>query len=167
MTHRNGFLCLVACLAVVGCSERDRPGAEPATASVADPLGQGSQKRMNATPHPDLPADACTLEGYWSFFESFARSAPIRQAHTAVPLRASLEPFRIALVDDRWVYAGSDAQGREFLDLQEHRQDRRFTVEYVRAEFDAEDEVVSTSGTPGTYTFDYLEGCWQLTAATR
>lgn len=161
-------LLLLTSLMAQGC-EQEASG-EPHQGRVAPTAHADAQGGEGMATNPgkdglEIPADACTLEGYWSFFEAFVRSPKMRRVHTASGLRDVVEPFRISLVDDRWVYAGPGAKGDELLDLQERRQGRRFEVEYIRATFDEADEVVSTEGSRASYTFEHADGCWRLIAA--
>lgn len=120
---------------------------------------QGSQAAVL-----ELPSDACTLEGYWSFFEAFAQSSEVRQAYTDANVRRAINPFRITLADNQWVYAQTaEGRGRDTLTLQETRIGNTFRVEYVRADFGPDDEVVRTHGKPGVYEFRFKDGCWRLT----
>jgi hypothetical protein len=116
----------------------------------------------------ELPGDACTLDGYWSFFEAFARSAQIRDKYTAPEARSAIAPFRIALVDDRWYYVEAGQEpGQEALELKDAREGNGFTVEYTKAELGPDGEVVRKLGAPGKYSFQFTNGCWQLAGASR
>lgn len=171
---RSGIAGLIVLIALTACSAQSGKSAGPEANANAtsEQLVGGSEVGRDM---PDisqnssaLPADACTYEGYWSFFEAFVQSPEVRAAHTADAARAALRPFRIALVDNRWYYVdeGHGMHERQPLDLKETHDGGMFRVEYVRAEFDDDDEVVKTYGRPGAYVFNYVDGCWQLTQST-
>lgn len=116
----------------------------------------------------NLAPEACSLGGHWQFFESFVRSAHIRRKYTAPSLMWAITPFRIAAIDNQWIYVGDDAeQPSERLDLNSELRGDKFRVDYVRAEFDANDEVISRSGSTGSYVFWQENGCWRLVDAKR
>jgi hypothetical protein len=128
-----------------------------------------------------LPSEACTLEGYWSFFEVFVKSEEVRKIYTSPEiqiLRYSDESaitskqndyFRIGLVDYQWVYLDptKDESNYDRLDLKKDLKSTRFRVDYRKAEFDDNDELVKTFGEPGAYVFEFRDGCWNLTQDLR
>jgi hypothetical protein len=169
---QRGIAGLITALALAACSVPTGNAApEPVKANPISEVSAQKGSDMSAVQNPssNLPTDACTQEGYWSFFEAFAQSQEVRDAHTADAVRSAINPFRISLVDDRWFYvddAGKGEQERQPLELKDVREGNAFRVEYVRAEFDANDEIVKTYGTPGSYVFNFVDGCWQLTQST-
>ena len=169
---QRGIAGLITVFALAACSVPSGSAApEPAKASPISEVSnrQGSDMSVAQNPSSDLPADACTRDGYWSFFETFVQSPEVRAAHTSDAVRSAINPFRISLVDDRWYYvddAGKEGQERQPLELKDVLEGKTFRVEYVRAEFDANDEIVRTYGTTGSYVFNFVDGCWQLTQST-
>ncbi len=144
------------------------------------------------TPNPEtleLPAAACTLEGYWEFFESYVRSERVRAAYTwpqvqvrdlqaqdqnvATVDKEKYDGFRIGLDDSRWVYLDAASQAGQVarLDLQEKSNGQTFRVDYTRAVFEeaegGDEKVVRTYGDPGAYVFEFRNGCWYLTQELR
>lgn len=149
------MLVLVMLTGCNGCSQAEG-GLQ---SSVA-----GQRESIKVT--SDIPADACTPEGYWSFFEVFSRSTEVRERYTAASANAAIKPFRIALVDDRWYYVPADqGPNDELLDLREERDGNTFRVNYIRAKLDANDELIGTYGDPGEYIFKFTGGCWLLVEA--
>lgn len=149
------MLVLVMLAGCYGCSQVES-GLQSTVAS--------QRKAINAS--TDIPADACTREGYWSFFEEFSRSAKIRDRYTAASATSAIKPFRIALVDDRWYYVPADqGPSDELLHLKEERDGNTFRVSYVRAKLDMNDELVGTYGEPGEYVFKFTGECWLLVEA--
>lgn len=122
-----------------------------------------AQATVASTEPLDLPADACTLAGHWSFFEAFVRSEQVRLAYTAPSARAAVSPFRITVIDNRWYYVNDGAAPTSTrLEVNSEVRNGEFHVDYVRAEFDANDELMSTNGRVGKYVFRQKEGCWRL-----
>ena len=76
-----------------------------------------------------------------------------------------IEPFRIALVDNQWVYEEPGKPPGELVrvDINRTMDGEAVRVEFVRAEFSAEDEVLGAVGDPEAYIFVFRNGCWQLT----
>lgn len=172
---RRAIAGLIVLIALTACSVQSGKSPDPAVNANAtsEQVAGGSEvgrdmPDISQSSSSVLPDDACTYDGYWTFFEAFVQSPEVRAAHTADVARAAIRPFRIALVDDRWYYVdeGKAGQARQPLDLKENREGGMFRVEYVRAEFDDDDEVVKTYGRPGAYVFNYVDGCWQLTQST-
>jgi hypothetical protein len=155
MRSKTLMFVLVVLTGCNGCSQAET-GLQSNAAGQRESIGVTS----------DIPPDACTPEGYWSFFEAFTRSAEIRERYTATSANAAIRPFRIALVDDRWYYV-TTGQGPndELLDLKEERDGNTFRVNYIRAKLDANDELIGTYGDPGEYTFKFTGGCWLLVEA--
>lgn len=150
------MLVLVVLIGCTGCSQA-KVGAQSSVAS--------QRESINVT--SDIPADACTPEGYWSFFEAFSRSANVRERYTAASADAAIKPFRIALVDDRWYYVrANQGPNDELLDLKEERDGNTFRVNYIRAKFDADGEMIETYGGPGEYIFKFTGECWLLVEAS-
>ena len=137
------------------------------TSSASEQTRQNEAKTMNeqvqSSDPIEFPADACTQEGYRSFFEAFVRSDAVRKKYTSPELIGKVEPFKIALDDFRWTYSGKDNTGNELLDVSIDHQVDAFKVSFVKAEFNDEDEVVKRLGTPGVYEFKFIDGCWKLT----
>jgi hypothetical protein len=170
---KNVGLFLVAALAACTVSSGQSARTPESDIAVSSRTAESDEAKMTirassqAAPKKDadaqLPADACTTEGYWSFFEAFVRSQHVRESHTAASAREGINPFHIALVDDRWYYVEAGKEpGDQPLDLKEARNGDGFRVDYVRAKFGPEDEVVATYGKPGAYVFQFANGCWQL-----
>ena len=151
--------------------------AQPAPAEAAPPASAAVQ----------LPAEACvkTEDGFAAFFEQFVYEANVRSAYSApkieirdlkdpgkllesqTPQQAG--PFKIALVDNQWAY---DEPGKQAGQLDRVKIDRtlsgdRMRVDFVKAEFSPDEEVVKTLGKPEAYVFEFKQGCWQLTQQLR
>ena len=127
-----------------------------------------------------LAADACTQKGYWSFFESFVKSEVIRNSHTSpmVEVRSystqekiegKYDQFKIGLVDYQWVYLNpaKNESNYDSLDLKEKLIGNTFRVDYQKAEYGADDELLKTFGDPGAYLFELKDSCWRLTQEFR
>jgi hypothetical protein len=132
-----------------------------------------------------LPEEACTLEGYWTFFESFAGSPDVQKAYTSPKIelrnytdngntiskvnKGKYDYFRIGLVDYQWVYLepGKNESNYDRLQLEKLLKENTFRVDYRKAEFDDDDEIIKTFGEPGAYVFEFRDGCWNLTKDLR
>lgn len=128
-----------------------------------------------------LPADACTLAGHGAFLESFVQSEKVRAMYTARQVqirdpRDSGKParlvdkeqynqFKIGLMDYRWVHLdpATNENSHQRLDVKQTLAGNTLRVEYVKAEFDSEENLVRTIGTPRVYIFEFEKGCWYLT----
>lgn len=132
-------------------------------------------------PWPDtLTADACTQKGYWSFFESFVKSEEIQKSHTSKnveirsytdnkPIAAKYEQFKIGLEDNSWIHLVRQESDSNYaqLDLKEKIVGNTFRVDFQRAEFGTDEELIKTYGDPGAYLFEIQDGCWRLTKEFR
>ena len=83
--------------------------------------------------------------------------------------REQADPFRIALVDYQWVY---DEPDKDAGVLSRISMERKFgadtmRIDFVKAEFSPDDEVVRTLGAHEAYVFRFREGCWQLAQQLR
>lgn len=176
-------LPLLAAIALSACTSPEATvnAAEAQSASTQSSQKPESQEHTNPMDgiRDTLPADACAQDGYWSFFEAFVRSAPLRARYTAdaVSLRSLAQPgqetgrvagqnysgFRLALNDYRWVLAGTDQD----VDLKPTQQGNVFRVEYTPVELGPDEEVVRVTGAPGAYVFEHKGGCWELTQELR
>jgi hypothetical protein len=154
--------------------------AEPKVIAVPDKAGLPTTNDMPVS-SSILPAEACTLEGYWSFFEAFVQSQEVRKIYTSPQIQVRRysdesaatskqhDYFRIGLVDYQWVYLddSKDESNYDRLDLEKTLKNKRFRVDYRKAEFDGDDELVKTFGEPGAYVFEFRDGCWNLTQDLR
>lgn len=106
-----------------------------------------------------MPGDACSVEGYWSFFEAFVRTPRLRATYSDGSAHAALASFDVAQQDSRWVRAGDPTIA---LDIREHREGPRFEVEATPVELDADDEIVRRLGEAKHYRFEFKDGCWRF-----
>lgn len=151
------------------------PAADPAAPSVA------SVAATPAVAPQTLPATTCAPEAYADFFNEYVGSPGVRAAYTADSVRvgsldkpadahpvakADYRDFKVGIVDSRWAYldpAVKDPGSYPLLDLEfKPEGGKSFRVEYVQAEFDADDNVVKTIGKPGAYVFERGNDCWVL-----
>jgi hypothetical protein len=139
--------------------------------------------RAPAADEQDLPAEACVKseEGFSEFFGHFVQDRKVRESHSAPMIEVGdikkddetknvvasdqIEPFRIALVDSRWVYEEPGKPPGELARVDTNRtlDGNTMRVEFVRAEFSSEEDVLKTMGDPEAYIFAFRKGCWQLT----
>ncbi len=125
-------------------------------------------------------AEDCTQKGYSSFFEAFVKSDSIKKSHTAPLVKifsyskkkeipGKYDGFKIGLVDYTWVYADAtkDASDLQTLSLKQTAIGNSLRVDFQKAEFGADEEIVKTFGQPGAYVFEIQNGCWQLTQEYR
>lgn len=151
---------LTAC-AVASSPDASKAAISPGKGAVTAVAASEATPGQNVAEH--LPSDACTVEGYWSFFEAFVRYPKVREAYTAASAREGINPFRIALVDYNWHYVPAGKEpGDQPLELKETRDGNSFRVDFVRVKLDAEGEVLETYGKSSAYVFHYVSGCWQL-----
>lgn len=159
---------LVACSGALDQEPVSTTVPRTASAPVASSLVDQVVNPPVSNPTDELPGDACTREGYWSFFETFVRSKTIREKYTAPEVRDAIDPFRIALVDDRWYYVEAGQEpGQKALELKETLENDAFAVEYTKVDLGPDGEVVKKYGPPGKYLFRYANGCWQLASTPR
>jgi hypothetical protein len=177
-------------LLVAGCQETSSQAADPNTGPAdvsAVAAVQGKAPRVPASDVKHLPADACVKSerGFSEFFDSFAQDRPVRESHSAPMIQIGdiknpngkgaavalhqIEPFRIALVDNQWVYEEPGKPPGELarVDISRTLDGEAMRVEFVRAEFSADDDVLRTMGDAEAYVFVFRNGCWQLTEYLR
>lgn len=164
------------------------PGASDTVAPPAEtpPVTDSAAPAATVLPDPSLPESACKPEGFREFFEAYVDSASVRNAYTWADVRigryaaptqdarsvakAGYRDFRIGAVDYRWVYldpAIKEPGDYPRLDIDIKPKDKTAQVEYVKAEFDAEDNLVRTVGDRGAYVFELRDKCWYLTQDLR
>lgn len=123
-----------------------------------------------------ISATDCTQKEYASFFEKFTRSDAIRKTHTASKVKIfsysgkkeipdKYSGFKIGLVDYSWVSKDATKEVGEFrtLNLKQTATGNSFRVDFQKAEFGDDEEIIKTFGEPGAYVFEMQNGCWQLT----
>lgn len=156
-------LMLVAACWVSACDGQSG-SIEPV--AVTTPSVLDDTQATLAAETPKLPANACTLDGYWSFFEAFVQSGKVRSTYTNAAARDAIEPFRIGLSDNQWVYVDdSQKLSQQRLELKEARDGDSFRVDYIQAKFDVNDEIESRDGHSGSYTYRFENDCWRLTSS--
>lgn len=167
-------IAVVFVVLFAGCTEQPPAGSAatlPATNDVADaaprePVASAAPTTANAesdAAQDRLPGEACTPDGYWSFFEAFVRTPGLRARYSDATGRAALGSFDIAQQDSRWVRATDPGVD---LDIEERREPARFEVAATPVQLDTDDEIVRTLGETRHYRFVLKEGCWRF-AGTR
>ena len=150
------------------------------------PTTDGAATAATVLPDPALPESACKPDGFREFFEAYVDSASVRTAYTWADVRigryaapkgdarsvakAGYHDFRIGAVDYQWVYldpAIKEPGDYPRLDIDIKPKDTTAQVDYVKAEFDAEDNLVRTVGDRGAYVFELRDKCWYLTQDLR
>lgn len=136
-----------------GAHERRAPvpgPAYPVEVAAGEAVGSSS---------PAMPGDACTPDGYWSFFEAFVRVPALRATHSDDAGRVALQSFDIAQQDSRWVRASDPTVT---LDIKEQRDVIGFEVATTPVELDADDNVIRALGPVARYRFEFKDPCWQF-----
>ena len=169
-------LFVMAALALAGCNDKEsvaqaQESAKTTSAVEANPTqvasehapAPASENQADSSGLP-FPSDGCSPEASTSFFEWFVYADPKqREKYIAKELIGKVEPFKIGLVDYRWVYTGANSSGNELVEVTQKASPNAFDVTFVKAEFNDEDEVVKRIGKPGVYQFKLIDGCWKLT----
>lgn len=177
---KRRLLC-AALLALVlqGCKAPDSTAsAAPAPAATAAAPPAAAAVPAPEAARPALPPGACdrTEDGFASFLEAIVSDPALRAAYSAPsvaegdlrdpskPVDRPGEPFRLALIDSTWSYdePGKDPGQLARVKLDIKPDGERMRVDFVKAEFSADDEVVKTLGAPEAYVFDYTQQCWRL-----
>lgn len=173
-------------VALAACSKPAAP-PEPAAPAAATPAPAASPAAAPpAAARPALPEGACdkTEDGFASFLEAYIAEPDKRAAYTSpdFALRdikapdqpithqtGPTEPFRIALVDYQWSYFEPGKPDGELarIKLDRKLEGDRMRLDFAKAEFSPDDEVVKTLGPPEAYVFEHKQGCWQLTLQLR
>lgn len=164
MPHPIHLVLTLACLTACSVSSTNAP--EPraprvetvptATPAPALPIAPEEDEASHDHYEPSLAADACTPEGYWSFFETFVYSPRVRAQHTLASAPPAARDFRIALVDNQWMLKDTPSGTYRPIEIIQQREGNAFTVTY-RA-LDSADATME----PVTYRFVLTDGCWQL-----
>lgn len=166
-------------LLLQGCkAPESTAAATPAAAATAAAVPAPAAPPSPTAPRPALPQGACdkTQDGFAAFLEAIVSDPALRAAYSAPtiaegdlrdpskPVARPGEPFRLALIDYSWSY---DEPGQDPGKLARVKMDikpdgDRMRVDFVKAEFSADDDVVKTIGAPEAYVFDYTQQCWRL-----
>lgn len=182
-------VAMAACSKPPAAPEAGAPAAAPAPAAQpATPPGPAPDAGQPPAPaRPALAEGACdkTEDGFASFLEAYIAEPDKRAAYTApqIELRELKDPsrliatesaqqagpFRIALVDYQWSYFDPAKPDGEMARIQLDRklEGDRMRLDFVKAEFSPDDEVVKKLGAPEAYVFEHKQGCWQLTQQLR
>ena len=169
-------LFVMGALALAGCNDKESVAqaqesvkttsavqANPAQAASEHAPAPASENQADSSGLP-FPSDGCTQEAHSSFFEWFVYAdSKQREKYIAKELMGKVEPFKIGLLDYRWVYTGANSSGDELIEVTQKASPNAFDVTFVKAEFNEEDEVVKRIGKPGVYQFKLIDGCWKLT----
>lgn len=198
------ILLVTSCAAFGGCSSesvgktqhqmnavesetQQAAGARGKTQNTADTDGaQDAPQRVeteNDRYWMDNAVEACIGSDFKRFFESFVRSAAVRERYTADPITVSTKgnviqsplnryfDFPIAMTDYRYISKNSeDTEPKEFLWLTFDRSlsDQK-RVDWVRVRYagigkddQSEPEIAGTYGLPGYLIFGLTNNCWLL-----
>lgn len=184
------FALAIIGTALVGCNQY--PATMDATSAHPDKPAQAktSLEQIQQPPASDvtgvstaLAAD-CAQDKYRQFFEDFVELVDACKGYVSdevevldaknparklgmIP-REQYDGFRIGVVDSRWVYTNSPVSNPEdapTFDVNvKHIDDETFRVDYVKANFDADDRMLNKYGKPGAYIFKHRDRCWLLAA---
>ncbi|WP_372392408.1 hypothetical protein ACCQ05_21125 [Xanthomonas sp. NCPPB 3582] len=181
MTQRLLTAALLALL-LQGCQA---PESTPTATNTAGPAAtpaadvpEPAARPATAANRPELSPGACkkTDDGFTAFLEAIVADPAVRAAYS-VPVveerdlrdpsklvNRQSEPFRLTLIDYSWSYNEPDKDPSELdrVKLDFKLEGDRMRVDFVRAEFSADDEVLKTFGAPEAYIFEYTQDCWQL-----
>ena len=154
--------------------------AAPAPAPTATATAAPEQATAAATvaDRPALPQGACekTEDGFTAFLEAIIADPALRAAYSAPRVEerdlrdpSKLvnrpgEPFRLTLIDYSWSYNEPNQDPGKLARIKmDFKQDGdRMRVDFVKAEFSADDDVIKTFGAPEAYVFEYTQQCWRL-----
>jgi hypothetical protein len=177
--HSFRFAAIVVLAMLAACKPSapaaDAPAKVDAPVAVAEATEQPVAPQAARPPDaaadaPVMPPVACqqTEAGGREFLNQFARSAALRKAYTAAAPQADAQPFAIALVDNRWVYADPALVAAEYprVELKTSFSGNTFRIGYTRARFANDDETVEPYGETADYTFEFIDGCWKLVGHT-
>lgn len=190
LSSRNRNLTSLALLAaLIGCGCRPTDSAEATQAPAAAVAGAQVPASPAQTPPQTsseaLPAEACKAGDGWPFFEAFVTKPGVRARYSApkVEVRdiedperlittedaAQVEPFKIGQRDFQWVYADPSAKdgGGDRVKLDDKMAGNTFRIDFVRAEFTPDGDLIRTSGKPGAYVFEHVQDCWRLVQELR
>lgn len=176
---------LALAVALAACS-KPAPAPSAPAAAAPTPAPAASPAAAPAAARPALPEGACakTEDGFASFLEAYIAEPDKRAAYTSpnfevrdikAPDRPIAHqtgpagPFRIALVDYQWSYFEPGKPDGELarIKLDRKLEGDRMRLDFAKAEFSPDDEVVKTLGPPEAYVFEHQQGCWQLTLQLR
>lgn len=81
------------------------------------------------------------------------------------------QPFKIGLADHMWSYieAGKEKSPEPYALIQIEKKfyGESVRINFVKAEFTPEHDLIRTYGPMGAYIFEHKQGCWQLTQELR
>ncbi|MGO1069099.1 hypothetical protein [Lysobacter sp. CA199] len=170
-----------AAAAAVPAPAVDAAPSQP-TPDASQLAPQGGKPGFETAPRPQLAEGACakTEDGFGAFLEQFISEPELRAAYSAPQIEVrdikhpdkliaahtpqQADPFRIALVDYQWSY---DEPGKDAGQLSRIKLDRKLSgdsmrLDFVKAEFSPDEDVVKTFGSPEAYVFQFKRDCWQL-----
>jgi len=200
------FLVLVTSLATTGACSSESTSQDRYQANEVTPKKrQDDAKAQGGTPNTagtdgaqDAPqrvetdndrywidnvVKSCTRRDFKGFFESFVRSAAVRERYTADPIAVSSKgvvtqsprnryfDFPIAMTDYRYISKNSEnSEPNEFLWLTfDQSQSNKYRVDWVRVRYagigndaEGEAEITGTYGLPGYLIFEPTDKCWRL-----
>jgi hypothetical protein len=172
VVHTSCVVLIVAGLSACAAADRTR-APQPASATKA--IATAEPASISQSDGVSLPPEACTREGAWDFFRQFVARGEVRESYSKIDLKpiggpegSRFDGFRIGLVDNRWVYVDPSLSEADYprLRLDGIRRGDVFRMEYVKAEYAPNEDLLKTYGPTASYTFEYRDDCWALTAAS-
>lgn len=84
---------------------------------------------------------------------------------------AQNRPFKIGLVNHMWSYMEAEkdksSEPYAFIKIDKKLHGESMRVDFVKAEFTPDHDLIRTYGPMGAYIFEHKQGCWQLTQELR
>lgn len=169
------------------------PAAAPAQAAAvsqsAAPAEASKPQPAVATGKIELTEGACnkTEDDFWSFFQDYVNREDVRARYTAptIEIRSYADPkkvlgseavqgngaFKIGLVDNMWSYIepsrADDDTPYDRVELDLRNQGDFMRMNFSKAEYAPNDDLIKKFGAPGAYVFQHKDNCWQLVQELR
>lgn len=165
--------------------------AAPPPAATATPSAAASSSSKPAVESNSPSVGAAvscekTEDGFSSFFNIFVFDGKTRAAHTAQTVEVvaysnpskvlgretaeQVEPFKVGLSDNMWSFMSNglaDDKVPERVELTMHLHGDAMRVDFVKAEYAPDDDLIRTYGQRHGYVFKHTDGCWQLAQELR
>lgn len=188
--------CIFALLALsIACSPSTAKNEK--SSSTPHPQQQNQNPTSTAQSEPSttydkqdkLPQGICDKneKSFSAFLNEYVNKRDIREQFMAheieirsfsdptkkigVETSAQNRPFKIGLVNHMWSYMEAEkdksSEPHSLIKIDKKLHGESMRVDFVKAEFTPDHDLIRTYGPMGAYIFEHKQGCWQLTQELR
>lgn len=179
----------------IACTSSSAPNGKALSENGLPTLNERAHETAKSVPstrgnnESRLPKSSCekNAKSFSAFLNEYVNRLELRQHYTnheieirsfADPIKRigvetaiQNQPFKIGLVDYQWSYVEASKERSSepypLIKIDKKLEGDSVRINFVKAQFTPEHDLVRTYGPSGAYIFQHSQGCWRLTQELR